>query len=471
LVKETWDVILLEGHKLGYSHTTVREIHETDQVLLELTNEYELALQRFNQTVSQRIEAKSVETLAGQVLRFESTLTTGPAEIRIDGRYADGQMHITTTTSGKTIPSTLDWDPTYGGFFAELQTLERQPLRPGETRRLKALLAGTAQVGEVELTAAGVESVELLDGSRDLLRIESVTRLGDTAIKSVLWTDERGEPLKTVSLLGIQPESYRTTQAVAREASPAQPFDLGQRTIVKVARPLPSPHSTKRVVYRARLAEGDPSKRFANSSTQHVKRLDEHTAEITVQALRPGEAVNSEFVAPIPPTDADRQPNNLIQSDDPAVIALATSIAPGESDPWKLAQAFEKYVQEFVTTTRLSQAIASAADVVQSREGDCTEHAVLLAALCRARGLPARAAIGLVYYGPQQGFAYHMWNEVWIDGQWIPLDSTLGLGGIGAAHLKVADSNLAAASPITDLLPVIEVIGQLELELVAVDQR
>jgi transglutaminase-like putative cysteine protease len=77
--------------------------------------------------------------------------------------------------------------------------------------------------------------------------------------------------------------------------------------------------------------------------------------------------------------------------------------------------------------------------------------------------------MGLVYYAPAQGFAYHMWNEVWINDQWIPMDATLGRGGIGAAHLKVADSDLSSASPVSALLPVIDVIGQLELEIISVE--
>ena len=61
-----------------------------------------------------------------------------------------------------------------------------------------------------------------------------------------------------------------------------------------------------------------------------------------------------------------------------------------------------------------SQAFASAAEVVDTHEGDCTEHAVLLAALCRARGIPARVAIGLVYMPATHEFGYHMWTEVYI---------------------------------------------------------
>ena len=126
-------------------------------------------------------------------------------------------------------------------------------------------------------------------------------------------------------------------------------------------------------------------------------------------------------------------------------------------------------MRDYVHSKNFSQAISSASDVVRSQEGDCTEHAVLLAALCRAKGIPARVAIGLVYYGPVQGFAYHMWNEVWIADGWVPIDSTLGRGGIGAGHLKIADSALSSASPVSALLPVVEVIGQLELEIVSIE--
>ena len=60
-----------------------------------------------------------------------------------------------------------------------------------------------------------------------------------------------------------------------------------------------------------------------------------------------------------------------------------------------------------------------------------------------------------------------MWNEVWINDRWIPLDATLGRGGIGAGHIKIGDSDLSSASPVSALLPVVQVIGQLELEIVS----
>ncbi len=56
--------------------------------------------------------------------------------------------------------------------------------------------------------------------------------------------------------------------------------------------------------------------------------------------------------------------------------------------------------------------------------GDCTEHAVMLAAMMRASGIPSRVVIGLTYSDQASAMIGHMWTEAWIDGHWIPYDST-----------------------------------------------
>lgn len=467
LVRESWDLALISGAKVGHSHFQEYATRLGEQPVRELISSNEMTIQRFGQTVTQNFELTSVETLDGQVLRFETKMLTGPSEQTITGEYRGDKMLIETGTLGKTQASSIDWNPTWGGYFADQLSLKQNPMQPGEERKVIALVAGTAQTGEVAIKAMQRESVKLLDGERDLLRIESSLNIAGTKINSIMWADETGDVLK-MSMPGLNHETYRTTKEIALRPVETTEFDLGAQSVVKVDKPLPSPHKTTRVVYRARLANSSPAVTFSNCRSQSVKKLDDRTAEITVQAIRP-ESANVADSASSGPTEADLQPNNLIQSDDGAIVSLAERFAEGQTDPWKLAKIFEFRVGEFVHSKNFSQAISSASDVVRSQEGDCTEHAVLLAALCRAKGIPARVAIGLVYYGPAQGFAYHMWNEVWIADGWVPIDSTLGLGGIGAGHLKIADSALSSASPVAALLPVVEVIGQLELEVLSVE--
>jgi transglutaminase-like putative cysteine protease len=184
-----------------------------------------------------------------------------------------------------------------------------------------------------------------------------------------------------------------------------------------------------------------------------------------VQAIRP--TIPAKVDEDTPPGDDDRRPNSLIQSDDARVVALAREAAADEKDPWRIALALEDLVHRKMTSRDLSQGFATAADVAESLSGDCTEYGVLLAGLARARGIPARVAVGLVY--TSQGFGFHLWTEVWIGDRWIPLDATLGRGGIGAAHLKLSQSNLKGVSAFTGFIPVAQVLGRLKIKILAVE--
>ena len=107
--------------------------------------------------------------------------------------------------------------------------------------------------------------------------------------------------------------------------------------------------------------------------------------------------------------------------------------------------------------------------MAKNLEGDCTEHAVLLAALLRAKKIPSRVVVGLVYVTGGQSFGGHMWTEAFLNGRWVPLDAPLGQSGIGAAHIKMAASSLAddAPAPIGAFLPLLDVLGTLEIEVIS----
>ena len=73
--------------------------------------------------------------------------------------------------------------------------------------------------------------------------------------------------------------------------------------------------------------------------------------------------------------------------------------------------------------------------------------------------------MGLVYVDRLKSFGYHMWTEVWVDGAWLPLDATLAQSGTGVGHIKLADSNLNGVDVTVAFLPVVKVMGRLEIEV------
>lgn len=464
---EIWEVNYIQDAKIGYSRTTTRPMVEDGRKLVEITNKTMLDTTRFRQAMVQRIVATSIESPAGEVVRFSSS---GLGFDSVSGRSEDGKLLLEIETAGIKEEQSIPWDKSWGGYFAVDRSLQSKPMKPGERRTMKALISAVNSPCDIELNAGEAESVLLLDGWRDLLRIEAHFEIRDQPIKIVNWADDEGQILKRYDdQAGVT--TYRTTKTAALRPAPPAKFDLGLSAAVRVDRSLEDPHATERIIYRARLPNGDPMSAFAAGPAQQLRRIDDDTAEITVLSLRPTSKnkIDGEFT---PPSDADLQSNRLIQSDDPRIVALAQSVAGDEQDAWKLAISLEQLAFQKITKKNFSQAFVSAADVAENLEGDCTEHAVLLAALCRARKLPARIAIGLVYYPIEKhagGFAYHMWTEVWIDDRWIPIDGTLGRRGTGAAHIKLTDSNLKGSDAFAAFLPVIKVIWQLELKIVEVE--
>ncbi len=451
--KEWWEAVYVNGVKIGWGHMAQTDIDEDGQKLVRIEMQNHLAIDRDRQRTNIDITTTSVETPDGQLLRFGTDMTTGTSRTQMNGRIAEGKLTIETTTAGKTISDAVPCPAGILGFSATDQSFGRSPMLPGQQRKLQALMPATNEVVTIDLAADKYAPTPLLDHTEDLLRIECTLTLPINSpdgkppiVRSLMWTNHEGQVLKT-SIAALHQETFRTTRELAMADGGQRRIDLVVDNTVPVAKAIVNPHETKLVRYRVWLQADDPAKVFFTGPLQSVRSLDDHTAEITVRQLSPASAEQALALEPaVPtrlPTEKDRQPNSLIQSDDEAVVAMANSVAPDERDSTKLAVALEKFVHDTIKLKDFSQAFATAAEVARTPEGDCTEHAVLLAALARARGIPARVAIGLVYQPSTQSFGYHMWNELWIGDRWVPLDATLGRGGIGAAHLMLTDSDLA----------------------------
>jgi len=87
---------------------------------------------------------------------------------------------------------------------------------------------------------------------------------------------------------------------------------------------------------------------------------------------------------------------------------------------------------------------ASASEAYRSASGDCTEQAVLLAALGRAAGVPTRLALGTAYsnerfFGRSYVFVPHTWVQAWVGDRWQSFDS--GMEGFTAGHITLGLSN------------------------------
>lgn len=119
-----------------------------------------------------------------------------------------------------------------------------------------------------------------------------------------------------------------------------------------------------------------------------------------------------------------RPSEGLIKVDD-AVARLAAELAGDERDPWAQVRRFWDFGFE-----RLRHGVVNYDEIdlarpvgwtVENVWCDCQLGSGLLAALCRARGIPARVVGGYVM-DPDTPY-HHYWAEAWIEDRgWLPLD-------------------------------------------------
>jgi transglutaminase-like putative cysteine protease len=219
------------------------------------------------------------------------------------------------------------------------------------------------------------------------------------------------------------------------------------------------------------------------------KRASEVRVIVDVNAP-PKEATESELA-----DAAYRSPTAMVDSDDEKIKALAESItsklsAKQAKDTLSRAQALRAGARQHITHSTLATGFASASETVRSQQGDCTEHAMLLAALLRADGIPSRVCTGVVYSessavqasaDPHQtmgggttqaaSLVWHMWSQALIDGAWHDLDATLDLHFHGGHILTSTSSMVDILSLRSSELQMMKLIGALDVTVQEVSQQ
>ncbi|MFM7863957.1 MAG: transglutaminase-like domain-containing protein, partial [Planctomycetaceae bacterium] len=126
------------------------------------------------------------------------------------------------------------------------------------------------------------------------------------------------------------------------------------------------------------------------------------------------------------------------------ILRTAVLAAGNTSDRREKCLRLVQHVSSRMQFSALSTLQQPASTVLKSLKGDCTEHAVLLAALLRAEKIPSRVAVGFLYVPRASAFAPHMWVEAFVDGSWVPLDSTIPTESESVPRIRVSHSSLAA---------------------------
>jgi hypothetical protein len=439
--RDEWFGVYRSGQKIGHAHRVVAR--RSGGYTFYEDSVVALAMLGVPQTLRSALRADTDDayalrefsyTLVTPATTFHATGTSDDHLLRArygpEGHEADLSLPLTQPIA---LPSTL-----------RPRVLADHPA-PGARYSLPVFSPLTARSEPMTLVVEGRERLTVGNGTVDTLRIAEEHQ----SVRTRAWLDDDGNVVREEGLLGFTLEREPRERALAGADAHA-PIDLVAVSGIPLDGTIADPRHAARLTLRVRgdgaagIPSDPPRQRFADGLLR-----------ITREEVPPDTAGTS-APAGSGPESADLAAAPFIESDDPAIRAQARAVAGNAADPRVVARRLVAWVHDAVEKAP-SVTVPSATEVLASRRGDCNEHAVLLAALARAAGIPARVIAGAVY--ANDGFYYHAWNELWV-GAWVSADAVFDQFPADATHVKLIAGGLEQQMALAGI------IGQLAFAVV-----
>jgi Transglutaminase-like superfamily len=141
---------------------------------------------------------------------------------------------------------------------------------------------------------------------------------------------------------------------------------------------------------------------------------------------------------------------------------LAEKARNGANTDLEKAKNICAFVHDFITPS-LSASLPKMHDLMVRKEGDCKSYALMFTCLARAVGLPSREVSGFLYMGDDvKAFGGHAWNEVLLDGYWVPVDASLNQIDADPRHICLGTDKESANN-------LLKTFGKLNFKLIEVE--
>ena len=463
--------LFIEGKKVGYAIQN-RVVAEEKVTTTEQVN---LTISRLNMPVTMNTTETSIETIDGKPLAFEALQEFSMMMIKITGKvHKNGKADITVASMGAEQKSTLEWPN--GAVMAEgLRLLQlKRGLKEGQSYTAKVFSASIMQAVDIKTTIAEKKNVDLLGRVVALTEVQTTMKMLDAGeIVSTGYVDDNFRLQKNIiPVMGMRVEMVACEKA----------FALGQNDVLDVVDkmflaspvPLDNVRSAKSISYYLRPTSGTDALPIPSGDNQKVQHLKGGRAIVTVRSVTAPKGVRFPYNGRDKMLLEATRPTRFLQSDRKEIIELARRATGDTKDAAEAVKRIEAFVAMYIENKNLSVGYATAAEVAASRQGDCTEFAVLTAAMCRAVGIPAQIVMGLAYVDEYSGlrdrFGGHAWVQAYIGNKWVGLDSAFkstGRGGYDAGHIALAIGDGAPE----DFFNLVSTLGQFKIDKAIVNKN
>lgn len=464
---EIWMGLYMQGVKIGYNYLKEEYIQEHGKTLLKNVNESNMRVSRLG---SNPIDIFSVQEsyfdMDGNPLKTVMRTKMSESETIIEADIRSDKVVF--SIGGKRVKEMPYREKFYLGVPIE-EIAEKDGFKPGAEYSFKILDPISYDLSDCIFKVLGKEKVLILGEHKELWHVRSKINM-IMPVESDDWLDENGEIWKSEMKTGfLSTTSIRMPQEKAM-APVKENFDIAFSTVVKSNVIWENPQSVQKVVFKISGISEERIRTLPYDGI-NLKLIEWEDSMAVIETESVIFSEKDALTLPVVEPDLHEylQPTNFVQSDDPLVVQTAQSIIGSEKNSWRAAKRIAEWIERELTPN-YDVGFASAKETIKNKEGDCSEHTVLMTALCRAVGIPARAAVGIMYGGGI--FGYHMWPEIYagrwvgLDAKWLAKDIHTGEYYTDATHIKLGESSLDENIFKEMVQAISEIIGKIELEVI-----
>ena len=469
--KETeYFAVFVEGKKVGHAVQS-RVVSSGTVTTSEKTD---ITISRMGTPMRMLVEETSTETATGEPISFKVKQQLGAVVMRISGRVdKQGKVIVTTTSLGTSQKSTFQWPQ--GAVMAEglrLLTLKKG-LEEGAEYSAMIFSPGILQVALAHMHVGPKRSTDLLGRVVDTTEITTSLTMPEAGeIVSTSYVDENLRVLKDITpVAGVQVEMIGCAREFALGGNDV--VDLIDKMFLPSPEPLDNLDQVQSITYDLVPTGRAAHLVIPSSDSQTVQQLKDGKAIVMIESIPAPAGAKFPYKGPDEVIMEATKPTRFLQSDNEQVINLAERAVGGTHDAAEAVKKIEAFVAEYIENRDLSVGYGSAAEVAASRQGDCTEFAVLTAPMCRAVGIPGQVVVGVAYvdnFAGRQGFGVHAWTQAYVGDKWIGLDAAFksaGRDGYDPGHIALA---VGDGEP-GDFFNLEATLGQFEIEKLVVKRK
>jgi hypothetical protein len=380
--------------------------------------------------------------------RFAFELRSNDVRFKAEGHAVPGKLFLEVDSAGHVTTKAIALSQPPYLLSALKPYVATQQLEPGKEHHFSTFDPSTLSQQVATVVIEGREQVRIGERMEPAMRVRQRFR----GISVTSWLDGSGRTLKEESPAGLS--LVRQTQQEAKRLSGSRSvsLDLIAQTSITPDKPINNPHQARSVTLK-----------LAGIELEHFPVVGSGRQKLSADKLEiRREDVNQLGSIQLPVQDRwlspFMQPTAFLQSDHPRIRALAQKLVGGERDARRVVLRIKDWVYREIAK-EATVSIPSALEVLQTKKGDCNEHAVLFNALARAAGIPAKTVVGIVHL--RGAFYYHAWSEVWL-GEWISLDPVLNQFPADATHLKFLEGEIDRQ------IDILQLIGNLKIQVIEV---